>query len=96
MDQMNVSYKVDESVSWYGNFGKLAVSTDMRVHDSTTSSLPGVCLEMHNTSNGLSKNIHSRTIADNQMVEIIQMATNNSQARQQYLHLVNHNTKNGK
>lgn len=33
MDQMNDSYKVDESVScWYGNFGKLAVSTDMRVH----------------------------------------------------------------
>lgn len=53
----------------------------------TISSLSGICPKM-------SKNIHSKTTDDNQMVGITHMAIDKRQDRQQYLHMVDHNTKN--
>lgn len=79
MDQMNITYKADESVSWHGDCGKLAVSTDMCVHMIHSHG----CALRCTTHKWPANNIRGRTIDDNQMVGIIQMAINIRQARQQ-------------
>lgn len=59
----------------------------------TISSLSGMCPQMDIHIQWPVKNIHSRTTDDNQMMRIIQMAIKHQQNRQQYLHMVDHNTK---